>query len=284
MRIHSPALAVSLESSFFGFYAHAGFCAGLEAASIRPAVYSGASSGAMVAALMGAGFSTDEVRELLFSKKFRLSFLEWRSVWMGIAMTFWLRGAHGLCNFKRARPLLQAHFAKKASRLENCSAPRAFIAVADLSEMKSRILDTGDIVEAVLASCSFPVLVGAQQFQGNYCWDGGLADSCPIAHYAEMPEITTIATHSIQHGADAPDPWKCPGARPRISELFGRGHQLITNELQAYQRAAVLAKGKTLTQMTTHTARPHMLASTRKLENCYSQGYETAGKLAASFA
>ena len=278
----TSSIALTLESSFFGFYAHAGFCAGLQAAGIVPGVYSGASSGALIAALMGVGFSTDEVRELLFSKRFRRSFLEWRSLLMGLGMTFWLRGSHGLCNFGRTRPLLKSLFATKHSQLENCPAGRTCIAVADLSEMKSRILERGDIVDAVLASCSFPILVGAQEFEGSYCWDGGLADSCPIAHYAEMPEVHTIITHSILHGQPADDPWKRPGVRPRISELFGRGHQLITNELQAYQRAAVLAQGKELKQLTTHTARPHMLASTLTLEKCYAQGYESAGHLVTS--
>ena len=51
----SPRLGIAFSSGFFGFFAHAGFLAGIRESGITPSAYTGASSGAIVAAMAASG-------------------------------------------------------------------------------------------------------------------------------------------------------------------------------------------------------------------------------------
>jgi len=62
-----PRLGVAFSSGFFGFFAHAGFLAALRELEITPSAYSGASSGAIVAAMAATGMSDLSIRKMLFS-------------------------------------------------------------------------------------------------------------------------------------------------------------------------------------------------------------------------
>ena len=270
-----PGLALSMESSFLGFYAHAGFCAALAERGIRPSHVSGSSSGALVAALLAAGFDSAGIRDVLFDRAFLRSFWEASSFLRGLGMSFWVRGAHGLSSAARTRKWLDKVFANKAPRLEDCTAARPYIAVANLSTLTTEILTSGPTAASILASCAFPVLVAAQPLETGLCWDGGVADSCPFVHFAEMPEIHTVVTHHIVHGPEVADPWRAPGYRPRISEIFGRGHQLITNELQMLKTRRMEDAGKRLLPATTRISRPNLFSRRASLERCYAAGQET---------
>ncbi len=70
-------VAVSLESSFLGFFAHAGFLNSLVDSGIRPSQISGASSGAMVASAYASGLEGDELKGFVLDRKLQRSFREW---------------------------------------------------------------------------------------------------------------------------------------------------------------------------------------------------------------
>ncbi len=72
----TAAPALCLNSSFLGVFAHAGFVTGLEEAGVTPSRLSGASAGAVVAALRAHGKSGREIFDLMLASNLRGLFFE----------------------------------------------------------------------------------------------------------------------------------------------------------------------------------------------------------------
>jgi predicted acylesterase/phospholipase RssA len=267
-------VALSLESSFLGFYAHAGFWSALRARGVQPEFVAGASSGALLACFIGAGFTDEEIREVIFSPEFRFSFWELGVPWRLFRLAFVLKGGLGITRFRRTREVLSRVFATRLPRLENAVAARITIAVADLTAMRSRILDSGDTVDAILASCALPVLVEPQLAGGHHCWDGGVANSLPIMHLAANPAVEHILAHTIQHQSQVAKPQK--GAvdprQVRIGHFLGNCHQLITNEIQDLQMQVLQQYDVAFTKVVTPTERPGLFSRRTALERLYAAG------------
>lgn len=275
-----PDLALSLESSFLGFFAHAGFLGALGEAGLRPRHIAGASSGAIIAVLAGAGFDTAEIRKVIFDPVFRRSFWEWGSFPRMMGMTLWLRGATGFTSARKAIRYLESVLRDRAPRLEDATHAKVSVAVANLTANRTEIRTEGEAARAIIASCAFPVLVCPQKLGEEWFWDGGLADSCPFAHYAADPEVRTIIAHHLDH-PDHAERWHVPGFVPRISDAFGRAHALITRELREHHVAAVRSAGKQLFPVTTMVTRPGLFAGNKVFEKCYEEGWKSGEKFAA---
>jgi predicted acylesterase/phospholipase RssA len=75
---NTPKVGVVFSSGFFGFFAHAGFLSAIRELKIQPSGYSGASSGAIIAAMAASKMSDEEIKNILFyyedSRCFSLSF------------------------------------------------------------------------------------------------------------------------------------------------------------------------------------------------------------------
>lgn len=277
-----PGLALSLESSFFGFYAHAGFAAALYEHGIRPQFLAGASSGSVIAVLLGAGFSHAEIKALIFNPKFKWSFWELKSFARGIAMMFWWPGVSGLTTAGNARKFLHNALKDRAPNIEDCNMAEVSIAVANLNQLRTDQLKSGECAAAIVASCAFPCLVAPQKLEDEFFWDGGIANSTPYLHYAEDPRVTTIITHHIQH-RHVVDQWNQPGFRPRISDTVARGHQLITEEINRLHLRRMQDAGKTMLAVNTIAERPGLFSKMALQERCYEAGRESGLKFAAQF-
>lgn len=278
----TPGLALSLESSYFGFFAHAGFAAALLEKGIRPGFFAGASSGSMIATLLGAGFSTGEIKEIIFDPKFKWSFWELKSFARGFAMMFYWPGVSGLTSAKDARKYLTRVLLERAPLLENCRHGEVSITVANLNRLRTEILTRGDTASAILASCAFPCLVSPQKVGGDFCWDGGLANSSPFLHYAEDERIDTIITHHIHHPSVA-DRWNQRGFRPRIADTLARGHLLITAEIHRLHLQMMENAGKRMLPVTTTTDRPGLFSGKGTQQRCYDLGWESGENFANGF-
>ena len=274
-----PGLALSLESSFFGFYAHAGFAAGLLESGIRPSYFTGSSSGSLIAVLLAAGFSAEEIRNIIFSRKFKWAFWELKSFARGIAMMLYWPGVAGLTSFRDAEKYLANILKDRAPNLEDCRNGEVSIPVANLNLLRTEILTRGSSSAAILASCAVPCLVSPQKLPSGYCWDGGIANSSPFLHFAPDPRIRTIITHHIRHsGID--ERWNSPHFRPRISDTLSRGHQLVTDEIHQLHLNEMRACGKLMRPATTTTQRPGLFSSSRFQIQCYDAGFESGRKMA----
>lgn len=276
----NAGLALSLESSFFGFYAHAGFAAGLLEGGIRPQFFSGSSAGSMIAVFLAAGFSTEEIRNIIFSRKFKWSFWELKSFARGIAMMLYWPGVAGLTSFRHAEKYLSNLLKDRAPNLEDCKNGEISVPVANLKLLRTEILTRGSSSAAILASCAVPCLVAPQKLPSGYCWDGGIANSSPFLHYAGDDRVKTIITHHIRH-LEAADPWDHPDFKPRISDTLSRGHYLIAAEFHRLHLNEMRTSGKRMIPVTTSTERPGLFSSGTVQIRCYDIGFKKGSDLAA---
>ncbi len=157
-RLARAPFHLALSAGYFGFYAHAGFLAALETAKLRPRSWSGASAGALVAALGAAGISADRLAEELLDLRRR---------------DFWDPG-FGL-GLLRGRKL-ERRIAELApvKRLEDCREPVA-ISILDLRSRRLVVRRSGDLARIVHASLAvFPLFMPVRLDEGRAADGGGL--------------------------------------------------------------------------------------------------------------
>jgi predicted acylesterase/phospholipase RssA len=245
----SPGLAVALSSSFFGFYAHAAFMRGLHDQGIRPAQIAGTSSGAVVAALCGAGLFGEALEDFVMQPGLRRSFLDWAAPFRfpGVVSTLFCSGILSGKNFIRffgARLPVQ--------RLEECSNPRVQLAVTNLTTRRSHLVEQGNIAEWVMASCSVPGLFCNHVTPGARWCDGGVALETPFEHWLNDPEVHTIVMHRIEHqqGTEFVPRW------PSMASGFAASHSTISHTLHGMRMQRARESGKRIIEIVTETPHP----------------------------
>ena len=149
---------LALSAGWFGFYAHAGFVAALADRGLRPASWSGASAGALIAALAAAGLGADDLAR-------ELGDLRRRDFWdpgLGLGL---LRGRKLEDKLTRLAPV---------ARLEDCREPVA-ISLLDLKRRRLLIRRHGDLARVVRAALAiFPLFMPARLEEGPVADGGGL--------------------------------------------------------------------------------------------------------------
>jgi len=256
-------LAVSLSSAFLGFYTHAGFLQGLEDAGVRPQHLAGASSGALVAALAGVGMRPQEMLDFMLTRAFRFGFLEWG---MMVALPYWpiyKRSYSGAARGQKMVKVLKQVMGD--ARVEDC-AFNLGIAVTNLSEIKAEIRQRGPLAELVVASCAYPTLISHQLVGGHALWDGGVAQSPPFIHWAELPGVSRILLHQIG------EPERVAAERMTISSAFALAHDVIGAELLDLRRREVERCGKQLQLAVTPSKRPPWLVSEARGRRLFEEG------------
>ncbi len=148
--------------------AHAGVIVELEAQGVRPTGYAGVSGGALVAAAYLGGASM----EALVDEASRLH--PW----------FWVRGwGGGLLSGTKLGILIDEFLPKE--RFEDLSAPLAVLAT-EVDTGQAVILKTGNVRDAVRASCSFPGVFPPFLLDGRRLYDGGVSDVVPVRLAREL--------------------------------------------------------------------------------------------------
>jgi Predicted esterase of the alpha-beta hydrolase superfamily len=147
-------------------FAHLGALKVLEKCGLKPDVIAGTSAGALAGVFYADGYHPEEIAELFRKREFR-EFVEFT-----IPKTGFLKstGLH--------------HFLKKnlrAQRFEDLQIP--FCAVAtDWDRACSVTFSNGDdLVDAVVASCSVPIVFYPQKIHGVPYVDGGLLKNFPVS-------------------------------------------------------------------------------------------------------
>lgn len=180
-RLSGKRFGLVLSAGFFGFYGHTGFLKALGAAGLKPSAYAGTSAGGLIGAHAAAGATLEEL-EALLRKQTREHF--WDPDPLG-ALIDLARGGHaftGLLKGDRFRALLDASLPVR--RFEDCRTPLVLVA-SNLSKARSEIFTTGDLSEAVHATCAYPGLFRAVRLRGELFWDGGIVDKAPLVALAE---------------------------------------------------------------------------------------------------
>ena len=186
-------VGVAFSSGFFGFFAHAGFLAALREMNIVPVAFAGASSGAIVAAMAATEMNDDDIRDLLFN-------VNKDDFWDPDPLPAFLKNALRL--FRGYTGYLQGDgFARllkglPKNRFEECPYPLAISAV-DVTHRKEKIFVKGDLVKAIQASGSVPMLFKPTKINGALYLDGGISGKVPVEALADLCDLDSILVHFI---------------------------------------------------------------------------------------
>lgn len=145
-------------------FAHAGALKALEEANIRPDVIAGVSAGSVVAVMYAAGLPPEKILEVFLDKKMS-DFVE--------------------INFSRGSILKIDKFARfvadkisPAKTFADLKIP-TYVGATNMNDGLPEIFHDGDVVQAVQASCSIPMLFAPVKI-GDTCYvDGGVLRNLP---------------------------------------------------------------------------------------------------------
>jgi NTE family protein len=180
--------SLSMSAGFFGFFAHTGVVSVLENEGLQPRRLFGASAGALVTGLWGAGVSGSTMREELFLLK-RQDFWD---PWPG----------PGLLRGRLFRQKLDALLPNPS--FDRCRLPVS-ISVFDVADRKTIVLRSGPLAPAIQASCALPGLFHPVRIANRAYLDGGILDRPALAGADEGERI-------FYHHLASRSPWRRPGS------------------------------------------------------------------------
>ncbi len=248
----SGDFALCLNSSFFGFFAHAGFLDGLSRLGLRPARVAGASAGALTGGFYAAGYPTDEILRMVRDPEIASLFREGAPGFGRMLGTFLNRDGHtGALSGRRALKMLRRYFGDR--RIEDLSEPGFSLSVANLSRSVSQVVDAGPLAEFVLASCAVPGMFRAQKIDDAYYWDGGVADPIPFEQWLGRRDVKRIVVHLV---VNAEDIQERKNPHPSFYKGLNRCHQIISDEIFRLKLELARSRGQDITILRTVAPRP----------------------------
>jgi len=144
--------------------AHLGILKALNELGVTVDMISGTSAGALIGALYAQGLKPETIFELIKDLSF---FKAVRPAW---ALT-------GFFNMDGLKDILQKNI--PGNRFENLPLPLT-VAATDIRKGQVHYFNEGELLPAVLASCSLPGIFNPINFNGNLYVDGGLIDNLPV--------------------------------------------------------------------------------------------------------
>lgn len=147
-------------------FAHLGALKVLEKCGLKPDVIAGTSAGALAGVFYADGFHPEEIAELFRKKEFR-QFVE-----ISIPRAGFFKST-GLHSFLKNN--------LRSKRFEDLQIP-FYVIATDWNRAASVAFSNGDdLVDAVVASCSVPVIFNPQNINGIPYVDGGLLKNFPVS-------------------------------------------------------------------------------------------------------
>jgi NTE family protein len=176
-----------MSSGFFSFFAHTGMLQALLAAGLTPSHVAGSSAGALVAGAWAAGLELDELSAVLTSLR-RADFWDPRP---GVGL---LAGRKFDALLRRLLPV---------TRFEQCRVPTR-ISVFDALRCRTAVLERGDLVAAIRASCAVPGMFHPVWIDRRPYLDGGILDRPGLVGVPEGP--------ALFHHIASRSPWRRPSS------------------------------------------------------------------------
>lgn len=147
-------------------FAHLGALKVLEKCGLKPDAIAGTSAGALAGVFYADGFQPDEIVELFHKKEFR----EFVELTMPTSGFFKSTGLH---NFLKKN--------LRATRFEELQIP-LYVVATDWNKAAPVVFSNGDdLVDAVVASCSVPIVFHPQIIHDEPYVDGGLFKNFPVS-------------------------------------------------------------------------------------------------------
>lgn len=145
-------------------FAHLGALAALEEYHVRPDIVAGTSIGAVVGAFYADGYTPIEIFRLFHSVKLR-----------NLVASSFPRG--GLFKSTGLQQILEKNL--RARSFRELHIPLRVIA-SDIEEGKAHCFSEGELIPAILASCTVPVVFTPVEIDGHFYVDGGMFDNFPV--------------------------------------------------------------------------------------------------------
>lgn len=146
-------------------FAHLGVLQALNENGLYPEIISGTSAGAFAGVFYADGHSPKDIASFFKQKKFQ-EFAEF-----GIPHG-------GFFKSTRLSSFLKSHL--RAKNFEDLKVPLRVVAT-DIEEGTFKVFTEGDIISAVVASCSVPLVFAPVEINGHYYVDGGLLKNFPVS-------------------------------------------------------------------------------------------------------
>jgi NTE family protein len=169
--------------------AHAGVMKALDELGIRISAISGTSSGALAGVLYAAGVKP-EAMPAIFGQLRLFSFDGWNL------------GRKGLLKSTAFRKIISRNL--KVQNFEELEIP-ATICLTDFTNAKTVFVNSGPIMEPLIASCSIPFLFMPVLLNGSMMVDGGLLNNFPVEPLAGKTDciigvhVNPIRTYTTMH-------------------------------------------------------------------------------------
>jgi len=164
-------------------YAHIGVLRALEQLNIYPDIITGTSMGGLVGGLYAAGLSVDRIERVV------------RQTGLTVLAA---REPNHLGMFGKTKLVQVLRNVLGDVTFEQLSPKFAVVAV-DLEAETEVILDTGDVVEALLATSAFPGLFAPERRDGRYLIDGGALNNIPFDVARRLGADSVIASNVSSH-------------------------------------------------------------------------------------
>ncbi len=162
--IGNHTIGIALSGGGVRGIAHIGVLKALNEAGIYPKLVSGVSAGAIVGALYADGHSPDAIFELIQDLDL-FELLSIRRPRLGIFKPDGLK--------KNLERILQD------KKIEDLQLP-LFVTATNLSDASAHVFTSGSLVNAIMASTAFPLLIRPYEIEGTLFVDGGLVNNLPV--------------------------------------------------------------------------------------------------------
>jgi NTE family protein len=167
--------------------AHLGVLKALDELGIKPAIFSGVSSGAIASVFYAAGYKPDEIFKLI--KELSL----YRIVRPAL-------GFGGLLHLDEVEKLYRTHLGENAT-FEDLNIP-VIICATEINEGVSIYFSTGELISPLIASSAVPILYKPVAYQKKLLCDGGLLNNLPIEPLIQNCDLKVgVHVNPINHNA-----------------------------------------------------------------------------------
>lgn len=159
-----PTLGLVLSGGGARGIAHIGVVHALRERGLAPDVIAGSSCGAIVGALAAAGHSTEKMLDFFATQSpFRLQMVTMRKA--------------GIIDTEKVVESFREYFPEDCfEALET----RLFLTATDIANARLTIFESGPLIQAILASCSMPMVFTPTEIDGRFYVDGGVVNNFPV--------------------------------------------------------------------------------------------------------
>jgi NTE family protein len=153
-------------------FAHLGVVKALQEKGIFPLEIAGTSAGAIAGAFLANGFTPDEIKEMVTDKS-RMDLFSWN------------RFKPGLMSMKNIQEFLLKNL--RHTQFEDLLLP-FYVTATNFLDGSQRIFNNGNIIDAVIAASSIPVLFSPVLIDSIPYVDGGLSNNLPVEPFNDKKE------------------------------------------------------------------------------------------------